>query len=82
MLSRTSGNGSLFQAGSDQCVIMLFTCCNSSGSCLSNLRALQRKLVLFSLHFVDSDILLCIGRFFKPLEFCSLLRYFGDCSAF
>ena len=56
-LSGVPGNSSTFQAGDEQCdVISVFTCCNSSGSCFSNLPASRRTLVLFS-----SDILLCNG---------------------
>ena len=61
-----------FQAGSEQCdVIFLFTCFNSSGSCLSNVCAGQKKLVRFSLHFMGSYILLCIGWFSSFLNYAA-----------
>ena len=81
MLPRISGNSSLFQAGSEQGdVIFLFTCCNSSGYCLFNLRASRRKLVLFSLHLWAHSLVHWIV--FKPLEICSLHKYFGVFSAY
>ena len=52
----------------------LLDSCIRSGSRLSSLRAWWRKLLRFSLHFVGSDILLCMGWSFSRLNLADCVR--------